>query len=84
MIDTRANCSFISKDMIARLGKVCMIYMPLTVVLRDGSQSNTTHRAVLEIVLQNEVLSVQVAIMDALPCSIACALDATGWYYPKN
>jgi hypothetical protein len=74
MIDTGASCSFISKDMTARLGKVDMIYMPLTVLLGDGSQSNTTHRAVLEIVLQNEVLQVHVAIMDALPCSIGMIL----------
>jgi hypothetical protein len=40
MIDTGASCSFISKDMIARLGKVDMIYMPLTVSLGGGSQSN--------------------------------------------
>ena len=74
MIDTGASCSFISKDMIAKLGKVDMIYMPLTVLLGDGSQSNTTHRAVLEIVLQNEALPVEVAIMDALPCSIGMIL----------
>jgi len=74
MIDTGASCSFISKDMIAKVGKVDMIHMPLTVLLGDGSQSNTTHRAVLDIVLQNEVLPVQVAIMDALPCSIGMIL----------
>ena len=48
--------------------------MPLTVLLGDGSQSNTTHRAVLDIVLLNETLPVQVAIMDTLPCSIGMIL----------
>ena len=74
MIDTGASCSFISKDMIGKLGEVDMVPMPLTVLLGDGSQSNTTHRAVLDIVLQNETLPVQVAIMDTLPCSIGMIL----------
>ena len=47
-----------------------MIHMPFTVLLGGGSQSNTTHMAVLDIVLQNEALSVQVAIMHTLPCLI--------------
>jgi hypothetical protein len=74
MIDTGASCSFISKDMIGKLGEVDMVRMPLAVLLGDGSQSNTTHGAVLDIVLQNETLPVQVAIMDTLPCSIGMIL----------
>ena len=70
MVDTGASCSFISKGMVGKLGEVDMIHMPLTVLLWGGSQSNTTHTAVLDIVLQNEVLPVQVAIKHTLPCSI--------------
>ena len=41
LIDIGASCSFNSKEMIGKLGEGDLIHMPLTVLLGDGSQSNT-------------------------------------------